>query len=181
MRIIAVCILILFMFGCIDGNQEKSVVKPIGNISNNQSNNTNSTNHTSTIEPVKNTTVPATFPQTTVPKTNSTTTDKNNSNPQTMNETTGVVNATKTNDGLWFGNMSYFLVLNDVATYSTEDNCGMFTVNDAKNNELAKMIICEGNERAWASPEGKIYRIKVYTTAAGYSKQNTWASVIIYS
>jgi hypothetical protein len=80
--------------------------------------------------------------------------------------------------GILFGDAAYLLVLEDI---STPDSCALMSVNFAANqSEITKLKICQGEETNWISPEGRVFRIKVIKTAAGYTKSENWAQVQIF-
>lgn len=96
-------------------------------------------------------------------------------------------NETKTNEiekieGIHFGDNKYILVLIDISMQRNEIGyCALFEIVEVENgSSLQKMQICPGDDATWASPEGMVYRIKVFDTAAGYSGRARWAKVAVY-
>jgi hypothetical protein len=100
----------------------------------------------------------------------------------TINETTTPnqteINETSPLSGIPFGDGTYLLVLEDI---SIIDNCALMAVHFALNqSEITKLKGCEGKDVNWISPEGRIFRIKVLKTAAGYTKNENWVQIQIY-
>jgi len=87
-------------------------------------------------------------------------------------------NQTRNLSGILFGDSAYLLVLEDI---SIPDYCALMSVDFAANqSQITKIKVCPGEEQNWISPEGRVFRIKVTKTAAGYTKSERWAQVIIY-
>lgn len=123
-----------------------------------------------------------TMPNVTINETNNVT---GNGEPDLLNDTfNGPLVATADQlvtdnlTGILFGNGTYLLVLEDI---STVDDCALMAVHFAANqSEITKLKGCPGQDVNWASPEGRIFRIKVIKTAAGYAYAGKWAQVVIY-
>lgn len=101
---------------------------------------------------------------------------------ETTNETANVtgngIPKTENLTGILFGDGAYLLVLEDI---SVSDSCALMSVNFAANqSEITKLKGCPGKDVNWVSSEGRIFRIKVIKTAAGYTYAEKWASVIIF-
>jgi len=80
--------------------------------------------------------------------------------------------------GLLFGNGSYQLVLEDI---SSIDYCALLSVVFHSNqSEITKLKACPTQDVNWISPEGRVFRIKVVKTAAGYTGNESWADIRIY-
>jgi hypothetical protein len=80
--------------------------------------------------------------------------------------------------GILFGNGSYLLVLEDI---STIDNCALLAITHSPNqSEITKLKGCPSKDVNWVSPEGRVFRIKIVKTAAGYTKNESWADIRVY-
>jgi len=94
-------------------------------------------------------------------------------------------NATGTNQtqnltGILFGEGRYLLVIEDM-TVPDGEACALMSVAYASNSSvITKLDICPGESQNWVSPEGRVFRIAVYKTAAGYTGAGKWAQVAIY-
>ena len=98
----------------------------------------------------------------------------------TANYTAPTDNATenRNSSGIFFGEGSYVLLLDDIVIYSEDRVCAAVTLAYANGTELKKDVFCPGSNY-WTAPDGHRFRIEVLKTAAGYTGQH-WASVIIY-
>jgi hypothetical protein len=84
--------------------------------------------------------------------------------------------------GLPFPESNYSLHLDDVSLVpSSSGPCGIFSVRDQNGTILDKLLICPSESQDWVSPQGHLYRIRVDQVAAGYSTQENWAKVEIFS
>jgi hypothetical protein len=93
-------------------------------------------------------------------------------------ENKSINNKTANLSGLIIANGSYILVLEDI---STVDNCALLSVVYSSNQtEITKLKGCPGKDVNWISPEGRVFRIKVVKTAAGYTKNESWADIRVY-
>lgn len=87
----------------------------------------------------------------------------------------------ETKEGLYFGNGSYVLVLDDAVLPAYEGTCGLFSIKYASNySTITQFIECPAGSETWISPDGHEYRIMVVEVAAGYTKEALWAEVIIF-
>ncbi|MFH1222518.1 MAG: hypothetical protein V1492_05540 [Candidatus Micrarchaeota archaeon] len=103
-----------------------------------------------------------------------------NQSNATANYTAPVENTTESRNssGIFFGEGSYVLLLDDLVIYSEDRICAAVTLAYANGTELKKDVLCQGSNY-WTAPDGHRFRIEVLKTAAGYTGQH-WASVIIY-
>jgi len=112
-------------------------------------------------------------------------TERNATDPNIANETYGnnkdYENEAKI-DGTYFGNGAYVLVLRDISMHRNEQGyCALFEIVWAENgSNIQKLQICPGEDADWISPDGHLYRIKVFETAAGYTGRARWAKVAVY-
>ncbi len=125
---------------------------------------------------------------------NNTTASANNTNvsaPPPANSTNNTVpspgadNTSSANQtvpaGLQFPESNYTLVLDDVSLVpNSQSPCGIFSIRDANNSILDKMLICPPDSEYWTAPDGHLYRIRVEQVAAGYSTEQNWAQVSIF-
>ena len=76
----------------------------------------------------------------------------------------------------------YVLIVDDI----TDDKpypCAALRVGEMGGAYITTLFqdkVCPGNSVYWTSPEGDVYRIKVFETAAGYLGYAYWADVAVY-
>lgn len=92
----------------------------------------------------------------------------------------GTANPAPEQDGLSFGNGSYFIALDDVSLVPTsQEPCGIFSLHSSEGELLDKLFICPGQSETWEGPDGASFRILVVKVAGGYAGTK-WAQVIVY-
>ncbi len=89
-------------------------------------------------------------------------------------------NATLNRAGILFGDGEYALVFDDLSV-PDGNACALLSVDYASNySAITKLEICPGESEVWTDPGGRVFRILVLKTAAGYSGSAGWAQVEIF-
>ncbi len=89
-------------------------------------------------------------------------------------------NATRNASGTVFGDGEYSIYVDDLST-ATGQVCALLSVHYASNDSIiTKLEICPGESENWVDPGGRVFRIVVLKTAAGYSGSTGWAQVEIF-
>lgn len=182
MRIIAVAIVILLLFGCTAEKQMKSVTYGVTQIPREKNIADKEIIENKQIAPI-NAKVIIKNKSRVEAQGKLLATKGSPVNEVLLNESESYMNLSGGGNNLVFGKGDYRIILVDISL-AIGDNlqCGMFTVLYTDDNEeIKKLIICPEQEYLWVSPKTDEYRIKVINTAAGYTKNSRWASVIIYS
>jgi hypothetical protein len=89
-------------------------------------------------------------------------------------------NVTRNATGTVFGDGQYSLFVDDLST-ATGQVCALLSVHYASNDSvITKLDVCPGESENWVDPGGRVFRIVVLKTAAGYSGSTGWAQVEIF-
>jgi len=90
------------------------------------------------------------------------------------------VNGTANASGILFGEGRYALTIDDL-TVPDGEACAIMSISYSSNRTtLTRLVLCPGESQNWIDPGGRVFRIRVLKTAAGYSGGAGWAQVDVF-
>ncbi|HID73274.1 TPA: hypothetical protein EYP38_05000 [Candidatus Micrarchaeota archaeon] len=99
-------------------------------------------------------------------------------------EPSQAANATAPEHGygnMTFGEGNFTLLLEDVSLPAGGgEPCAMFSISNASGALMERVVVCPGKDEYWVAPDGHRFRIVVIEAAAGYTREDVWADVIIF-